>query len=124
MISREKILELLKGLQAKTEKGQVRWNETRDETGFYVAFATSSLRLSFHAPSADFDYIEIGINNDEGRFVGKLRVDEDAEDWTWVKGLFDTIEATIIGSDRVLGEIEEAIHSGGPIGMQFHPEPD
>ena len=122
MISRDKILEILSALQARVANQQVRWNYSKSSGGiseFWIAFPTSTLYLRYDSPVAEFDNVEIEIKNDDELTVGFMRIDEEDDNWIWVKQLFDEVERQVTGSDRILDEIELAIRSNGEIGIQY-----
>jgi hypothetical protein len=122
MISRDKILEILKALGVKVANRQVRWNSSGNPNGvfeFWIVFPNSTLYLRYNSPMAEFDNVEIEIKNDDEQTVGFARVEEEDDNWTWVKALFDEVERQVTGSDRILDEIEDAVRSSGEIGTQY-----
>jgi hypothetical protein len=121
MISREKVINILRHLDA--HRGRTLWNAIDTEggcpTAFYVTFPTSTLYFRYHAPPAEFDYVELEIQNKSGVIVAHEVIDEEDKNWEWVKRLFDDIERQVTGSDRVLEEIEGALfRSAGEIGIR------
>ena len=123
MISREKLLEILRGLKSRTDDRQVNWHANFDlgsPVRFYVAFSHSTLSLSYRSPRTDFDRIEVDIYSraDTEIVVGSAQVTEEDNDWAWVKGFYDEVDRQVTGSDLVLDEIEGAIKSREPIGAE------
>ena len=122
MISNEKLMDIVAKLLEKAKADEVRWQQEHDDeelTTFSVQFKKSRLYVQFSSPATEPDEIEIGIENSEGKPIKRVAVEEDEDNSTWrlFFDLYQEAERSVLGSDRVLSEIEEELQKEGAVGL-------
>jgi len=125
MISDEQARKIVERLLERTRAQQVNWRPDEDQaedgevTGFYVLFPKSSITVSFNSPVAEPDTIDIAFRNDSDYIVKRWVVEEGDPDWSLVRSLYDEAGSCVLGWDGVLSDIENAIDTGGKIGLSL-----
>ena len=123
MISDKKLLNIVEKLLVKAKADEVRWQ--RDGPNFdefkvfAVQFKGSTLSIQYLCPPTELDEIEIRIENNEAATIARVSVKEDDGDprWRLFLDLYREAERKVLGSDRVLSEIEEELQKEGAIGL-------
>lgn len=128
MIPSDKIKGLLQQLLARSRADEVRWNKEKSvygygahQTWYQLRFPNSLIRIGYVSPETEPDYYEIRVESADGHQVlGTVTAfaDEDGSEWyTLLEAAFDEAERHVTGWDRALAELEDAISSSGPIGL-------
>jgi hypothetical protein len=127
MITEKKLVDIVEKLLAKAKADQVHWqresfrgiDEDDELHAFSVQFKESKLYIQYDSPPTEPDEIEIGIENNNGDTLKRVAVQEDEKDTEWrlFLGLYQEAERSVLGSDRVLSEIEEELQKEGSIGL-------
>ncbi|MBI1901606.1 MAG: hypothetical protein HYS13_10930 [Planctomycetia bacterium] len=120
MIPQEMLRDIATKLLEKSRKGEVRWQH-RPNDRFLVKFPKSAIDVQFVSPTADPDYVEITVKNDEGHRVGWWVVNDEEEDWPLAFGLFQEAHRYVSKWDVALTDLEKAVEAEGPIGVAQPP---
>jgi hypothetical protein len=130
MITDKKLMEIIEKLLAKAKSDQVHWqgeaskyvgHQEADQLRFVVHFKESKLYIQYSSPPTEPDEIEIGIENNDGDTLKTISAYEDDENenerWRLFLDLYQEAERSVLGSDRVLSEIEQELQKDGAIGL-------
>ena len=127
MISNGQVIEIVRGLLEKTTANQVNWHvgEIYDDpsdvylesNSFFVQLPESRVTVTFEAQYGVPDQIVIEFKNKENLSVKRLRVDWNSPDWELARDLYHAIGRALLGWDKVLDEIEDAVRGEEQIGL-------
>jgi hypothetical protein len=121
MIATEKIRELLQQLLEKSRANQVYWrigsHRSYVKRNVFVQFPESSIHVVHVSPPTEADVIYIVIYNEGGKEVARWEVTEDDRDWELASDLVAEAHRYVTNWDKVLEDVEKAVHAQGPIGV-------
>ena len=123
MIPDSKYRDIAKALLEKSRRDEVIWKPESEvaQDSFRVMLPESRIEIAFVSPAAELDYIVLTLHRSNGDQVGRWKVEEDSEDWTLVKALYEEAGRFVFGWDKVLSDIEKALAAKGPIGTAPRP---
>jgi hypothetical protein len=73
--------------------------------------------VRYWSPPTEPDYISLNVRNKGGVKVETINYNDDDEDWPLVSDLFREAQRFVLGTDKILTDIERAIEREGPIGL-------
>jgi hypothetical protein len=118
LIPEEKFRRIASRLLTKTQSSEVLWkHDDSDDWVFVLDLPKSRVRLSLESPRAEPDRIVMSIMEDADLSVADWKVEEGDPDWGLVRALYDSVSRAVLGWDKVLADVEEAVEKEGPIGL-------
>ena len=105
----KKIIELVLRLGAKTEAGEIRWQEGFSENEYLVSFPEYSVVIQYvRSRYGDDAAVQISIRNDEGKIIESV-TDEDISVSDGIENVFGYMEVLLVNARRQAMGVDVAL---------------
>lgn len=118
MITDDKMRDIATKLLEKSQRNEVSWEPARGGSRhFYqVSLPSTNVTVGFISPNAEADRYVVSVSHDNEPIKGWQVTEEEANDWQLLSQLHDEASRAVLGWDKALEEIEQAVSREGVIG--------
>jgi hypothetical protein len=119
MIPVERLRPVITRLLEKSKKDEVQWTDFGTKQGipeYRVFFGEASLGIGYYSPPTEPDVVTLWVYNASNELVTQWIVSDGQDDWGSLRELHLEAQRSATKWDQVLGSIEKALESKGPIG--------